>query len=177
VVIEEYNENWIKQFTKIKNIIENNLSKIIGIEHIGSTAIIGMCAKPIIDIDIIIDNINDFNITKNELEFIGYYHTGDQGIIGREAFNRANLKYNEILDEINHHLYVCTKDNEELQRHILFRNYLNNNEKAKEEYYKLKKEIIKKIGNENRGKYVLIKETEYRWFFEKIIKEAKNKYK
>jgi hypothetical protein len=50
---------------------------------------------------------------------------------------------------------------------------LNKHEKAKEEYYKIKREIIRKIGNENREKYVSIKETEYRWFFEKIIEEAK----
>jgi GrpB-like predicted nucleotidyltransferase (UPF0157 family) len=172
MVIEEYNENWIKQFTQIKNVFEKILSKTIKIEHIGSTAIIGMCAKPIIDIDIIIENVNDFEKTKNELESIGYYHNGDQGIEGREAFNRIDTGGNEVLDKINHHLYVCTKDNEELKRHILFRDYLNKHYEIKIEYYNIKKEIIKKYGNNDREKYVSIKETEYKWFFEKIIKEA-----
>jgi GrpB-like predicted nucleotidyltransferase (UPF0157 family) len=90
MIIEEYNENWIKQFNQIKNILEENLSKIIKIEHIGSTAIVGMCAKPIIDIDIIIENTNDFEKIKNELEAVGYSHNGDQGIKGREAFKRNN---------------------------------------------------------------------------------------
>ena len=87
MVIEQYNEDWIKHFNEIKNILENNLTKIIKIEHVGSTAIIGMYAKPIIDVDIVIKN-NDFEKTKEELELIGYLYEGNLGIIGREAFSR-----------------------------------------------------------------------------------------
>jgi GrpB-like predicted nucleotidyltransferase (UPF0157 family) len=172
MLIEEYNENWINQYNQIKNILEKNLSKIFKIEHIGSTSITGMSAKPIIDIDVIIENINDFEITKMELEIIGYLHEGNLGIIGREVFRRNNLLKNEILDRINHHLYVCTKDNEELKRHILFRDYLITHNEAKIEYNNIKKAIIEKYGNEDREKYVVIKETEYKWFFEEIIKKA-----
>jgi len=53
MVIEKFNENWIKQFVLIKDVLKENLSKIISIEHVGSTSIKGMYAKPIIDIDII----------------------------------------------------------------------------------------------------------------------------
>jgi len=173
MMIEEYNENWIKQFKKIQNILENNLSGVVKIEHVGSTAIIGMPAKPIIDIDVVIDNKNDFTIVKGDLKIIGYTHKGNLGIGGREMFERDNSYNEETLDKINHHLYVCTKDNEELNRHILFRDYLNKNEKAKKEYIEIKREIIKKVGNHNRQEYVLLKESEYNWFFEKIIKEAK----
>jgi len=143
MVIEEYNVNWIKQFKKIKNILENNLNSIVKIEHVGSTAIIGMYAKPIIDIDIVINNINDFANVKDDLKILGYIHKGDLGISGREMFERDNSYNEKTLDNINHHLYVCTKDNEELNHHILFRNYLNKNEKAKNEYIEIKKEIIK----------------------------------
>ena len=55
MVIEDYNENWINQFNEIKNVLETNLSRIIKIEHIGSTSIIGMLAKPIIDIDVVME--------------------------------------------------------------------------------------------------------------------------
>jgi len=173
MVIEEYNKDWIKQFKKIQNILENNLNNIVKIEHVGSTAIIGMCAKPIIDIDIVINNINDFVNVKKDLKIIGYAHKGDLGVNGMEMFERDNSYNEENLDNTNHHLYVCTKDNEELNRHILFRDYLNKNEKARIEYIEIKREIIKKVGNQNRQKYVSLKETKYNWFFEKIIKEAK----
>ena len=172
MVIVEYNKDWIKDFNQIKKILIKKLTKIVKIEHVGSTAIIGIYSKPIIDIDIVINNKNDFDIIKKELESIGYFHNGDQGITGREAFNRNSVIRNEILDKIKHHLYVCDKDNEELNRHILFRDYLNKYDEVKNEYNKIKMEIIEKYGNEDREKYVFIKETKYKWFFEKVLEEA-----
>jgi GrpB-like predicted nucleotidyltransferase (UPF0157 family) len=173
MIIEEYNENWIKYFGQIKTMLENNVTKAIKIEHVGSTAITGMRAKPVIDIDIVINNNDDFENTRKELALIGYSHEGNLGIMGREVFKRNGITKNEILDKINHHLYVCAKDNEELNRHILFRDYLNRHHEIKTEYNNIKKSIIEKHGNENREKYVSIKETEYKWFFEKTIRAAK----
>jgi GrpB-like predicted nucleotidyltransferase (UPF0157 family) len=171
MVIEEYNEKWIEQYHQIKNVLKNNLSKIINIEHVGSTAITGMWAKPIIDIDVVIENVDDFETTKKELEIIGYLYKGNLGIIGRETFKRNNIIQHKILDTINHHLYVCTEENEELKRHILFRDYLNKHYEIKMEYNNIKQAIIKKYGNEDREKYVTIKETEYKWFFEKVLNQ------
>jgi len=172
MVIVEYNKDWSVFFNRIKGVLESNLSRYIKIEHIGSTAIIGMWAKPIIDIDIIIEKDSDFEQIKGELEQIGYSHVGDLGIIGREAFKRNGIAVNEILDTISHNLYVCQKDSEALKRHLQFRDYLNKHDDVKQEYNRIKHEIIKKYGNEDREKYVSVKETEYTWFFEKVIKEA-----
>jgi GrpB-like predicted nucleotidyltransferase (UPF0157 family) len=134
MVIVEYNNEWPILFDKIKDELCKNVNSIMTIEHIGSTSIKGMCAKPIIDIDIVINNENDFLKIKQELENIGYKHEGNLGINGREAFKRE-FKNNIILDNIPHHLYVCVKDNEELKRHILFRNYLTRNKNIMMEYY------------------------------------------
>jgi GrpB-like predicted nucleotidyltransferase (UPF0157 family) len=98
---------------------------------------------------------------------------GFSGSCSETEVSEQLLIKNEILDKINHHLYVCAKDNEELNRHILFRDYLNSHHEIKTEYNNIKKSIIEKYGNEDREKYVSIKETEYKWFFEKIIREAK----
>ena len=174
MLIEEYNESWPIKYSAIKSILEKNLSKIQKIEHIGSTSIIGMCAKPIIDIDIIID-ANDFAKTEDELKIIGYSYLDNWGLAGREAFTRNNLVYDEILDKTHHHLYVCFNDNEELHKHIFFRNYLNNNKDELLKYYNIKKEIINRIGNDETkwNEYQKIKEGEYRWFFTNIYKNMK----
>ena len=177
MVIEKFNENWIKQFVLIKDVLKENLSKIISIEHVGSTSIKGMYAKPIIDIDIIINNGCDFEITKNELELMGYYHNGDQGVLGREVFKRNNIIQNKVLDKIKHHLYVCNKDNEELNRHILFRDFLNKHEEKVFEYNSIKLEILSKYGKNNREKYVEKKENEYKWFFDRVLEEAEKEIK
>ena len=172
MVIEKYNINWKNQFSQIKNVLEKYLSVYTVIEHVGSTASTGMWAKPIIDIIIVIDSKNDFNKIKDDLENIGYYHNGDQGITGREVFKRNKKSLNDVLDNISHHLYVCEKDNLEYRRNKLFWNYLNIHENSKMEYNKIKHEILERVGKDNRRDYVYVKETEYKWFFEEIIKKA-----
>lgn len=169
MVIVEYNKNWPQDFLKIKKELEKVLSISHVVEHVGSTSIPGMKAKPIIDIDVGIENWDDFEKVKKELAAIGYEHEGDRGIKGRQVFDREGLIHNEILDTIDHHLYVCSMDNEEFKRHILFRDYLRNHDEARDRYNHIKEEILAKVGPENRAGYVQIKEEEYRDFFEEII--------
>ncbi|MDY3206737.1 GrpB family protein, partial [Clostridium baratii] len=111
--------------------------KIISIEHVGSTSVEGLAAKPIIDIDIVIDN--NFEEVKIALESISYIHEGDLGIHGREAFKYYNKEH-----LMKHHLYVCNKENEELYRHIKFRDYLKVHKVDRDKYSLVKKEMAKK---------------------------------
>ena len=138
VIVEDYNSIWKDEFKKIKDELLTALSgQVISIEHVGSTAVEGLCAKPIIDIDIVIDN--NFEEVKRLLETFGYTHEGDLGIAGREAFKYVNKPYLMM-----HHLYVCNKDNVELHRHITFRDYLRNHKKDREIYSKIKREMALK---------------------------------
>jgi GrpB-like predicted nucleotidyltransferase (UPF0157 family) len=137
VVVEDYNPNWKYEFEKIEAELRTVLKDVISIEHVGSTSVEGLAAKPIIDIDIIIED--NFEEVKNQLGTIGYIHEGDLGISGREAF-----KYRNKDCLMTHHLYVCNKNNEELHRHITFRDYLRNNKKERERYSLIKKEMAAK---------------------------------
>ncbi|MDF2505152.1 GrpB family protein [Clostridium sp.] len=137
VVVEDYNPNWKYEFEKIEAELRTVLKDVISIEHVGSTSVEGLAAKPIIDIDIIIED--NFQEVKNQLGTIGYIHEGDLGISGREAF-----KYRNKDCLMTHHLYVCNKNNEELHRHITFRDYLRNNKKERERYSLIKKEMAAK---------------------------------
>ncbi|NFS94782.1 GrpB family protein, partial [Clostridium botulinum] len=99
VIVEDYNPKWKESFESIKDELLAVLSgKIISIEHIGSTSVEGLSAKPIIDIDIVIDR--NFDEVKKELETISYIHEGDLGIYGREAFKYSNKPHLMV-----HHLY------------------------------------------------------------------------
>jgi Uncharacterized conserved protein len=133
VMVEDYNTEWKNEFKRISDELMAVLAgKIISIEHVGSTSVEGLAAKPIIDIDIVIDK--NFEEIKQELEIIGYFHEGDLGIPGREAFRYENKPH-----LMKHHLYVCNKENEELHRHITFRNYLQQHQEDKEKYNTIKK--------------------------------------
>lgn len=164
MVVEKYNPKWVEQFQTLKEFLEKNVTEYISIEHVGSTSIPGMNAKPIIDIDVVVEDAGQFLKLKEELSKIGYVHEGDRGIPGREAFDNENVPV-----DIDHHLYVCVKDNAELLRHLKFREKLRANLELVDEYNKIKEEILSKVGTDNRAGYVQMKEKEYKWFFDKVL--------
>jgi GrpB-like predicted nucleotidyltransferase (UPF0157 family) len=134
VVVLPYDEAWKSDFVKIKNEIESAVGDlIVGVEHVGSTSVEGLFAKPIIDIDVVIEDYSVFDAVVKKLEAIGYIHEGDLGIRDREAF-----KYSDKPHLRKHHLYVCPQCSEELHRHLTFRDYLRNNPEAVGKYSKVK---------------------------------------
>ena len=139
VIVESYNSEWKRDFEDIKSELMAVLSgKVISVEHVGSTSVEGLSAKPIIDIDVVIEDEDAFPAAKAAMESIGYTHEGDLGIPGREAF-----KYKGKEHLRKHHLYVCTKDVRELKRHISFRDYLRTHPEAVREYSRVKEEGAK----------------------------------
>lgn len=136
VVVLPYDKVWEQNYIKIKTEIQNALGKLaLNIEHVGSTSVPGLSAKPIIDIDIVIKDYSLFDDVVSALNKIGYRHEGNLGIIGREVF-----KYDGKDHLQKHHLYVCPQDSAELKRHIAFRNYLRSHPEVAREYSRVKEE-------------------------------------
>lgn len=169
MLIAEYNPDWITHFEEIKQkLAEQLVGLFVTIEHVGSTAVIGLPAKPVIDLDIVYDETSEFENIRKKLEAIGYFHNGNQGIKGREVFKRnVAVKY-EVLDEVKHHLYVCKYDCPELQKHISFRDYLRKYEQARIAYSKLKYEIAQEAG-QNKKRYAEIKEVKAKAFINNCV--------
>ena len=134
VVVLPYDEAWKSDFDKIKSEIEEVIGDlIIKIEHVGSTSVEGMSAKPCIDIDVVIKDYLVFDDIVSKLKTIGYIHEGDLGIKDREAFKYENKPHLKM-----HHLYVCPQFSKELHRHITFRDFLKNNPDAIKKYSEVK---------------------------------------
>lgn len=130
VVVLPYNVQWKDDFEKIESEIINAIGDlIIDVEHVGSTSVEGMSAKPCIDIDVIIKDYSAFDIIVSRLEMIGYIYEGNLGIKDREAFKYFNKPHFRT-----HHLYVCPQKSEELYRHITFRDFLRSNVDAVKKY-------------------------------------------
>ncbi|WP_316738905.1 GrpB family protein [Pedobacter aquatilis] len=169
MLIVAYRKSWPLDFSKIENELLQALSGLeITIEHIGSTAVPNLAAKPIIDIDIVFNKTVKLEQIKGRLEKIGYYHNGNQGIINREVFKRTNTLNHEVLDVIAHHLYICPQDSDESKKHLLFRDYLRNNKFESLEYQQLKYIIADEAKND-RKKYAALKEVKAKIFIERII--------
>ena len=134
VTVVPYDEAWKTDFEEIKKEIEGAVGElIVGIEHVGSTSVEGLSAKPCIDIDVIIQDYGVFDAVVQRLETIGYIHEGDLGIKDREAFRYADKPHLQ-----QHHLYVCPQYSEELYRHRTFRDFLRNNPDAVKKYGRVK---------------------------------------
>lgn len=134
VIVTPYDPAWKSDFEQIKREIESVLGNLIlGMEHVGSTSVEGMSAKPCIDIDVVIKDYGVFETVVSKLASIGYIHEGDLGIKDREAFKYADKPHLKT-----HHLYVCPRDSAELRRHITFREYLKSHPEAVKRYSAVK---------------------------------------
>ena len=147
VVVLPYDVAWQSAFEKIKGEIEEAIGDlIIGIEHVGSTSVEGMSAKPCIDMDVIIKDYSVFDEIVRRFGVIGYIHEGDLGIKDREAF-----KYTDKSHLMMHHLYVCPQYSEELHRHIIFRDFLRSNSEAVKKYSLIKEKAAELFPNDIDG--------------------------
>ena len=173
MLLKKYSTKWINDFSLIKVEIEKALSGLtFSIEHVGSTAVANLDAKPIIDIDIIYSKQPDFEIIKSRLENIRYYHNGNQGIEDRDVFKRKGISTDNILDKIQHHLYVCPTNSKALERHILTRDYLRKNDWARIKYQEMKYELAEKA-DQDKKVYAALKENNINDFIDAIIETEK----
>ncbi|WP_457557327.1 GrpB family protein [Candidatus Harpocratesius sp.] len=142
VIVVPYDPNWPEWFGKIKNYFLPALGSLtLAIEHVGSTSVPGLAAKPIIDVDIVIHRENFLKV-REKLEQLGFIHEGDFGIHDREAFKPISKEIESKLPPL--HLYVCPEDSEELHRHINFREYLKDHPSISARYGAVKIESAKK---------------------------------
>lgn len=152
VTVQPYDSTWPSAFEAIKKEIEIAIGdQIVGIEHVGSTSVKGMSAKPCIDIDAIIPDYSVFDIVIRKLEAIGYLHEGDLGIEDREAFTYTGKPH-----LLKHHLYVCPRYSEELHRHIVFRDYLRSHPEAVRRYSQAK-EVAARLFPDDIEQYMAYK--------------------
>lgn len=159
-LVEKYNPIWPEWFQEIKSFLGDRISDSCKrIEHVGSTSIPGMIAKPIIDFIIVIEK-GSFPKMKKLLEERGYFHKGDQGIQGREVFKLTDESLKKAPPE--HHLYVCVEDNQELNREIAFRDYLKVHEEDIKRLSNLKWSLAENFNNNKYpymdGKDAMVKE-------------------
>ena len=145
IIVVDYDPQWPIQFARLRAPIADTLGDLAqAIEHVGSTSVPGLAAKPIIDIDVLLSTNDAMLDAIARLATLGYEHEGDLGIAGREAFRHApNLPV--------HHLYVCTPDCGEYRRHIAFRDYLRRHREQAEAYGALKRRLAAQFLNDRAG--------------------------
>lgn len=152
IVIVDYDPQWPVVFMDLNRVIGRALGDLaVTIEHVGSTAVPGLAAKPIIDLDVVIESTEQLPAVVPILATLGYTHQGDLGIPSREAFacqsedaphDGTGRQWPE------HHLYVCAKDSRELRRHLAFRDFLRANVNHLSAYGIIKRQLAQQFRND-----------------------------
>ncbi|GGI41177.1 GrpB family protein [Mammaliicoccus stepanovicii] len=160
VQVVPYNSIWQHLFLEEKKYLQSLLKEhSVNIEHIGSTAIPGLSAKPIIDILMVVKDSETIDEFTEELSALGYENEGERGVIG----NRYFKKYNQF-GEVSHHLHIYDEGSPHITRLISFREYLRNFNGERERYSQLKHHLALDFpANSNeyyQGKDSMIKEFE-----------------
>ncbi len=145
LIIEDYDPRWPKLFETLSSRLASVLNELVdSIEHVGSTSVPGLAAKPIIDIDVLLRSSSALPVVIRKLAEFGYEYQGDLGVSGREAFRAKALG-------IKHHLYVCPPGSREYDRHIAFRNHLREHAADANAYAQLKRELATRFGADREG--------------------------
>ena len=112
---------------------------VIGIYHIGSTSVPGIKAKPILDFVLEVEDMEAFIKESRNLECLEYVSKGEYGIPGRQFFTK------DTLGERTHHLHVFQQGHKDIERHLVFRDFLRSNPEAAKEYESLKEKLAKRF--------------------------------
>jgi GrpB-like predicted nucleotidyltransferase (UPF0157 family) len=162
IEITAYNPDWKNKFEKEKKILSEILKEFNPvIEHIGSTAIEGLGAKPVVDIQVGMKEYEHLDLMIDKMIEAGYvyYKKYEDVLPDRRYFVKAAnpdndvlpkvlLTYEDNFDRKEHphlfHIHTVELDSDWWRRHIAFRDYLRSNNKSRDEYYKLKIELAEK---------------------------------
>jgi GrpB-like predicted nucleotidyltransferase (UPF0157 family) len=149
VRIVDYDPNWPNLFEKEKSLILGAVGHVVvRVEHIGSTAIPGLGAKPIIDILAAVPHLHHAKACIRPLKLIGYEYEPDleTQIPERRFFNKGTPPKGQ-----HYHLHMVELTSDFWTRHLLFRNYLRTHPSVAKEYEALKKWLAAAYGRNREG--------------------------
>jgi GrpB-like predicted nucleotidyltransferase (UPF0157 family) len=145
IEIVDYDDSWPEEFERLRARLAAALGPVATrIEHVGSTAVPGLAAKPKLDVDVVVASDADVEAAIVRLAEIGFVHQGNLGVPGREAFKGPD-------GGDRYHVYVCVEDGEPLRQHLAFRDRLRADPQAATEYAALKRKLARRFGADRDG--------------------------
>jgi GrpB-like predicted nucleotidyltransferase (UPF0157 family) len=133
--------SWIAQFQHEAERIRAAFGvQSVEIHHIGSTAINGIYAKPIIDILLLVEDLSVADAGTPAMRALGYEARGEFGIPGRRYFRKDDSNGTRT-----HHVHSFVRESDEATRHLAFRDYMNAHPSIAQEYGLLKQRLAKEF--------------------------------
>lgn len=162
-VFEPYNPDWINKFDGIKNILKTVFKeKALQIEHVGSTSIPNMSAKPLIDILVNVENIEDLSEETETMESLGYFH-------GRDYIEPRSLLFFKMTEAEQklENIHICEIDSPKTKQFLIMRDFFRTFPEKAKEYSDLKRKNFEQFPDDYPA-YRLAKTP----FLQKIEQEA-----
>ena len=136
-----YESRWRTLFLEERDQLQASIGEyVLDIQHIGSTSIPGMPAKPILDIGIAITNFEEDVRCIQPMEKLGYTYKGENGISRRHYFVKGVPR--------THHVHMVEIESEDWKSYLLFRDYLIKNPETARSYERLKQKLAKQFVTE-----------------------------
>ncbi len=161
VVVVPYDPTWPARFEAEAARLRKVFGPLVcAVHHIGSTSVVGLPAKPIIDILLEVRDIQAVDACDAAMVALGYEPKGEYGIPGRRYFRKGQTRR-------THHVHAFQHDNRvEIERHLAFRDYLRAHAAEAHRYAQLKQELARRHPRDIEaymdGKDALVKELERR---------------
>ncbi|WP_025785382.1 GrpB family protein [Sporosarcina sp. D27] len=132
VEVLPYSSTWLPAFQKEADTLRNIFgSELLEVHHIGSTAVVGLSAKPVIDLLLVVRSISRVDEWNEAMRGIGYEAKGENGIAGRRYFQKGG-------NARSHHVHVFEEGSPAIVRHLVFRDFLRVHPARALEYGELK---------------------------------------
>ena len=147
--IESYDTQWPRLFQEEKARIRGALDhRLLALEHIGSTAVPYLGAKPIIDMMAAVEHLADAQACVGPLQSSGYEYVPEyeEGMPDRRYFHKRDAG-----GVVTHHLHMVVMASEFWERHLLFRDYLRTHPDIAQEYEVLKRSLADRFGSDREG--------------------------
>ena len=148
---------WPDQFRQEAERVSPLLPGLVYLHHIGSTAVAGLWAKPVIDMMPVVQDIEAVDEAAPALAALGYEAMGEFGLPGRRYFRKGG-------DERSHHLHAYALGHPDIARHLAFRDFLRTHADVRDRYGALKRRLAAEVGGDieryMEGKDGFIKATE-----------------
>jgi GrpB-like predicted nucleotidyltransferase (UPF0157 family) len=142
IVVEDHDPVWREWFEQVRDHVLPAFDGMpVSIEHVGSTSVPGLAAKPIVDVDVVVPTEGRVKPAIDRLETVGYLHRGDLGVDGREAFVSAP-------DLPRHHLYLVVEGSKAHLDHVLLRDHLRQHPDDARRYGDLKKTAAAEVDDD-----------------------------
>jgi len=133
LTVVDYNENWPALFETERSLLQLTLGNVLSqIHHIGSTSVPALAAKPVIDILIEVISLDELESLNTAMEHAGYTVRGENGISNRRYFTKGG-------HQRSHHIHAFAIGDDQIIKHLAFRDYLIKNKEVAAQYASMKK--------------------------------------